>query len=61
MKERFVNETKLPTESLSKSMGTSEKMSEIENLNSELLISSAQCGGQKQMMILKRSLSTRIV
>ena len=30
MKERFMNETKLPTESLSKSMGTSEKMSEIE-------------------------------
>ena len=47
MKERFVNETKLPTESLSKSMGTSEKMSGIENLNSELLISSAQCGGAK--------------
>lgn len=47
MKERFVNETKLPTESLSKSMGTSEKMYEIENLNSELLMSSAQCGGQK--------------
>ena len=47
MKERFMNETKLPTESLSKSMGTSEKMSEIENLNSELLMSSAQYGGAK--------------
>lgn len=47
MKERFVNETKLPTESLSKSMGTSEIISEIENINSDLLMSSAQCGGQK--------------
>ena len=43
-----MNETKLPTESLPKSMGTSEKMSEIENLNSELLMSSAQCGGAKK-------------
>lgn len=43
-----MNETKLPTESLSKSMGTSEKMSEIENLNSELLMSSAQYGGGKK-------------
>lgn len=48
MKEKFMNETKLPTESLSKSMGTSEKMSEIENLNSELLMSSAQYGGGKK-------------
>lgn len=48
MKERFMNETKLPTESLSKSMGTSEKMSEIENLNSELLMYSAQYGGGKK-------------
>lgn len=48
MKERFMNETKLPTESLSKSMGTFEKMSEIENLNSELLMSSAQYGGGKK-------------
>lgn len=48
MKERFMSETKLPTESLSKSMGTSEKMSEIENLNSELLMSSAQYGGGKK-------------
>lgn len=48
MKERFVNETKLPTESLSKSMGTSEIISEIENINSELLMSSAQCGGGKK-------------
>ena len=48
MKERFMNETKLPTESLSKSMGTSEKMSEVENINSELLVSSAQSGGGKK-------------
>lgn len=48
MKERFVNETKLPSESLSKSMGTSEKISEIENINSDLLMSSAQCGGGKK-------------
>lgn len=51
MKERFMNETKLPTESLSKSMGTSEKMSEIENLNSELLMSSAQSGGGQKIVL----------
>mgnify|MGYP006862822414 FL=1 len=48
MKARFVNETKLPTESLSKSMGTSEKISEVENVNSELLVSSAHLGGGKK-------------
>lgn len=48
MKERFMNEIKLPTESLSKSMGTSEKISEVENINSELLVSSAQSGGGKK-------------
>lgn len=48
MKARFVNETKLPTESFSKSMGTSEKISEVENINSELLVSSVQSGGGKK-------------
>lgn len=48
MKARFENETKLHTESLSKSMGTSEKISEVENINSELLMSSEQSGGGKK-------------
>lgn len=47
MKARFVNETKLPTESLSKSMGTSEKYLKLRILIQNYWCLQYNLGGQK--------------
>lgn len=47
MGARNVNEKKLLVESLPKSIGASEKLSEVENVNSEVLESSSLSGGAR--------------